>query len=187
MKEVIELDICTDTTLGVEKLAICAVLGQVVAKNPYLFCTIWRNTWHKRKYLIVVFVTVRAHCNSRMLLATMHHMTTAKPWRQDWSYSKLDFYSFSDFSPQEMRLNCEVVIINRLAPSANIRNTTKPARASLAIGRKESTKSSDGTAAKTVFLLVCTAKERTGTKYKVCVKECLVDQCWNYGLFHFER
>ena len=37
MKEVIELDICTDTTLGVEKLAICAVLGQVVAKCPYLY------------------------------------------------------------------------------------------------------------------------------------------------------
>ena len=69
-----------------------------------------------------------------------------------------------------MRLNCEILIVNRLAPSANIRNTTKPARASLAIGRKESTKSSDGTAAKTVFLLVCTAKERTGTKYKVCAK-----------------
>ena len=29
----------------------------------------------------VVFVTVRAHCNPRMLLATMHHMTTAKLWR----------------------------------------------------------------------------------------------------------
>ena len=67
-----------------------------------------------------------------------------------------------------MRLNCEISILNRLAPSANVRNSTKPARASLAIGRKDSTKSSDGTAAKTVFLLVCTAKERTGTKYKVC-------------------
>lgn len=66
-----------------------------------------------------------------------------------------------------MRLNCEISILNRLAPSANVRNSTKPARASLAIGRKDSTKSSDGTAAKTVFLLVCTAKERTGTKYKV--------------------
>jgi len=37
----------------------------------------------------------------------------------------------------------------------------------LAIGRKESSKFVDGTAEKTVFLLVCTAKEKTGTKYKV--------------------
>jgi len=45
----------------------------------------------------------------------------------------------------------------------------------LAIGRKESSKLVDGTAEKTVFLLVCTAKEKTGTKYKVCVKDYTIN------------
>ena len=70
-----------------------------------------------------------------------------------------------------MRLNCEISIAHRLAPTLNVRNSSKPARASLAIGRKESSKLVDGTAGKTVFLLVCTAKEKTGTKYKVCATE----------------
>ena len=69
-----------------------------------------------------------------------------------------------------MRLNCEVSIVNRLAPSLSKRNSNKPARASLAIGRKESSKLVGAMAEKTVFLLVCTAKERTGTKYKVYAK-----------------
>ena len=67
-----------------------------------------------------------------------------------------------------MRLNCEVSIVNRLGPSFSMRNSSKPARASLAIGRKESSKIAAGTAEKTVFLLVCTAKEKNGARYKVC-------------------
>ena len=67
-----------------------------------------------------------------------------------------------------MRLNCEVSIVNRLGPSFSMRNSSKPARASLAIGRKESSKIAGGTAEKTVFLLVCTAKEKNGARYKVC-------------------
>lgn len=75
-----------------------------------------------------------------------------------------------------MRLNCEISIVHRLASSLNVRNSTsKPARASLAIGRKESSKLVDGTAEKAVFLLVCTAKEKTGTKYKVCVKDYTIN------------
>ncbi|XP_022801362.1 leucine-rich repeat protein 1-like [Stylophora pistillata] len=65
-----------------------------------------------------------------------------------------------------MRLNCEISIVNRIATSHNVRNTSKPARASLAIGRKDSSKLVDEKG-KNVFLLVCTAKERNGTKYKI--------------------
>ena len=68
-----------------------------------------------------------------------------------------------------MRLNCEISIVNRIAPSHNMRNASKPARASLAIGRKDSSKHADEKG-KAVFLLVCTAKERNGAKYKVCVR-----------------
>lgn len=69
-----------------------------------------------------------------------------------------------------MRLNCEILIVNRVAPSLNMRNANKPTRASLAIGRKETPKHVDENARKAVFLLVCTAKERNGAKYKVCAR-----------------
>ena len=75
---------------------------------------------------------------------------------------------FNDQRERKMRLNCEVSIVNRLGPSFSMRNSSKPARASLAIGRKESSKIAGGTAEKTVFLLVCTAKEKNGARYKVC-------------------
>lgn len=70
-----------------------------------------------------------------------------------------------------MRINCEISIVNRIAASHNVRNASKPARASLAIGRKDSSKLDDERGK--VFLLVCTAKERNGAKYKVCgVRGC---------------
>ena len=78
------------------------------------------------------------------------------------------FLVFNDQRKRKMRLNCEVSIVNRLGPSFSMRNSSKPARASLAIGRKESSKIAGGTAEKTVFLLVCTAKEKNGARYKVC-------------------
>lgn len=78
------------------------------------------------------------------------------------------FLVFNDQRERKMRLNCEVSIVNRLGPSFSMRNSSKPARASLAIGRKESSKIAGGTAEKTVFLLVCTAKEKNGARYKVC-------------------
>lgn len=78
-------------------------------------------------------------------------------------------FSFQyDQRKRKMRLNCQVSIVNRLGPSFSMRNSSKPARASLAIGRKESSKIAGGTAEKTVFLLVCTAKEKNGARYKVC-------------------
>ena len=67
-----------------------------------------------------------------------------------------------------MRLNCEILIVNRSAPSNNMQKASKPARASLAVGRKETSKHVAGENRKAaVFLLVCTAKERNGAKYKV--------------------
>lgn len=73
-----------------------------------------------------------------------------------------------------MRINCEISIVNRIAASHNVRNASKPARASLAIGRKDSSKLDDERG-KNVFLLVCTAKERNGAKYKVCgVRGCQI-------------
>lgn len=68
-----------------------------------------------------------------------------------------------------MRLNCEILIVNRVA--LNMRNASKPTRASLAIGRKETSKQVDDSKGKAVFLLVCTAKERNGAKYKVCARK----------------
>ena len=71
-----------------------------------------------------------------------------------------------------MRLNCEILIVNRSAPSHNMRNASKPSRASLAIGRKETSKHVANENRKAaVFLLVCTAKERNGAKYKVCARQ----------------
>ena len=73
-----------------------------------------------------------------------------------------------------MRINCEISIVNRIAASHNVRNASKPARASLAIGRKDSSKLDDERG-KNVFLLVFTAKERNGAKYKVCgVRGCKI-------------
>lgn len=84
------------------------------------------------------------------------------------SHTQIKFLVFNDQRERKMRLNCEVSIVNRLGPSFSMRNSSKPARASLAIGRKESSKIAGGTAEKTVFLLVCTAKEKNGARYKVC-------------------
>ena len=66
-----------------------------------------------------------------------------------------------------MRLNCEILVVNRVAGSLNMRTLSKPTRASVAIGRKESLKTHIGGKEITVFLLICTAKEKNGTKYKV--------------------
>ena len=67
-----------------------------------------------------------------------------------------------------MRLSCDIFITNRLTPSHSVHGQSKPARASVAIGRKDSVLKSHLTDKRgTVFLLVCTAKERNGVKYKV--------------------
>ena len=108
-------------------------------------------------------------------LVRINHVSTiklggGKSERQFLAFWKATdkFLVFNDQRERKMRLNCEVSIVNRLGPSFSMRNSSKPARASLAIGRKESSKIAGGTAEKTVFLLVCTAKEKNGARYKVC-------------------
>ena len=108
-------------------------------------------------------------------LVRIEHVTIVKIWRQEQNERFEKNASLSCFIlplKSKMRLNCEILIVNRSAPSHNMRNASKPTRASLAIGRKETSKhvaSENRKAA--VFLLVCTAKERNGAKYKVCAKQ----------------
>lgn len=63
-----------------------------------------------------------------------------------------------------MRLTCDICIAIRSSNSGAPRMQGKPVRASISVGRKNG-RSEDGR--NTVFLLVCTAKEKSGTKYKV--------------------
>ena len=108
-------------------------------------------------------------------LVRIEHVRVVKIWRQEQNErceKKRHFSCFILLVEGKMRLNCEILIANRSAPSHNMRNASKPTRASLAIGRKETSKhvaSENRNAA--VFLLVCTAKERNGAKYKVCARQ----------------
>lgn len=62
-----------------------------------------------------------------------------------------------------MRLTCDINVSSRPGKSAPPRSLGKPTRATISVGRKNSKDGEKGT----VFLLVCTAKEKSGTKYKV--------------------
>lgn len=62
-----------------------------------------------------------------------------------------------------MKLQCDVEVINRMLPTFGMKNRGKGARAVLSIGRHV-----DKTTQKSnVYLLICTAKDRAGSKYKV--------------------
>lgn len=64
-----------------------------------------------------------------------------------------------------MKLQCDVEVINRMLPTFGMKSRGKGARAVLSIGRhvdKTTQKSS-------IYLLICTAKDRAGSKYKVGV------------------
>ncbi|XP_038075684.1 leucine-rich repeat protein 1-like [Patiria miniata] len=63
-----------------------------------------------------------------------------------------------------MRLSCDVDLKNRLLPSHGMAGKSRPMRCSLAIGRRGS---SDSNPEGAVFLMVCSAKNKTGTKYKL--------------------
>lgn len=168
VKEVIELVIWTNTVLGVE--IMLAISHYFIGKRS-------------KKCLL-------AEMSTPLLLSSISqaqenfHQRITDDWFESitWVQSNLaaartkgsflkathKFLVFNDRRERKMRLNCEVSIVNRLGPSFSMRNSSKPARASLAIGRKESSKTAGGTAEKTVFLLVCTAKEKNGARYKVC-------------------
>ena len=65
-----------------------------------------------------------------------------------------------------MRISCDAEILNRGLASFGMRAKTKPLRSSLSIGRRPGASSSkDGL----IYLMVCTAKDKNGTKYKVRV------------------
>ncbi|KAK3734845.1 hypothetical protein QZH41_011749, partial [Actinostola sp. cb2023] len=62
-----------------------------------------------------------------------------------------------------MRLTCDISVSSRPGNSGPSRSLGKPVRATISVGRKSGRDGDRGT----VFLLVCTAKEKNGTKYKV--------------------
>eukprot|EP00058_Branchiostoma_floridae_P025031 XP_002610521.1 hypothetical protein BRAFLDRAFT_260421 [Branchiostoma floridae] len=65
-----------------------------------------------------------------------------------------------------MRLICTVEVNNRLCPSHNLASSKSKGRgghATLTLGRKPGSDSKEGM----VFLMMCTAKDKTGTKYKL--------------------
>jgi len=70
-----------------------------------------------------------------------------------------------------MKLTCEVSVSVRPGKSAPPRSLGKPTRATISVGRKSGRNEEKGT----VFLLVCTAKEKTGTKYKVQIVNSVID------------
>ena len=63
-----------------------------------------------------------------------------------------------------MRLVCDIEVVNRLLPSMNVKKAGKASRAQLSIGKKPgSGPLNDGT----LFLMMCTAKDKNGTKFPV--------------------
>lgn len=64
-----------------------------------------------------------------------------------------------------MKLQCDVEVVNRLLPTFGLKSRGRGARAVLSIG-----KHLDKTGQRSkVYLMICTAKDRAGSKYKVCV------------------
>lgn len=166
VKEVIELVIWTDTVLGVEiMLAISHYFIGKRSKNSLLA---------EMSTTQLLISQAQENFHQRIIDDWFESITWVQSnlaaARAKGSFLKAThkFLVFNDQRKRKMRLNCEVSIVNRLGPSFSMRNSSKPARASLAIGRKESSKIAGGTAEKTVFLLVCTAKEKNGARYKVC-------------------
>ncbi|XP_014676737.1 PREDICTED: leucine-rich repeat protein 1-like [Priapulus caudatus] len=62
-----------------------------------------------------------------------------------------------------MRLTCSLEIGNRILPSLNVAGKRTSARTQISIGRNPGSDSKDGT----LFLMICTAQNRVGTKYKL--------------------
>ena len=65
----------------------------------------------------------------------------------------------------KMKLQCDVEVVNRMLPTFGMKSRGKGARAVLSIGKhldKTSQRSS-------VYMMICTAKDRAGSKYKVSV------------------
>ncbi len=56
-----------------------------------------------------------------------------------------------------MKLQCDVEVVNRMLPSVGLRSKGRSSRAVLSIGKH---------ADRTLHLLICTAKDRSGAQYK---------------------
>lgn len=63
---------------------------------------------------------------------------------------------------KNMRITCSVDVINRL-PGASVKKSGKALHTQLSIGKKPGSGSKDSP----LFLMMCTAKDRNGTKFKV--------------------
>lgn len=61
-----------------------------------------------------------------------------------------------------MRLQCEVEVISRLLPTCGLRGRGRATRALLSLGRPPGRARGGG-----VYLMVCTARDRSGARYKV--------------------
>lgn len=61
-----------------------------------------------------------------------------------------------------MKLHCDVEVVNRMLPTFGVKNKGRGSRAVLSIGNHVDKK----TQLASVYLLICTAKDRAGTKYK---------------------
>lgn len=61
-----------------------------------------------------------------------------------------------------MRLQCEVEVVSRLLPTCGLRGRGRGTRALLSLGRPPGRARGGG-----VYLMVCTARDRVGTRYKV--------------------
>lgn len=62
-----------------------------------------------------------------------------------------------------MKLQCDVEVVNRMLPSFGMKSRGKGVRAVVSIG-KHSDKSSHRS---NIYMMICTAKDRSGSKYKV--------------------
>lgn len=173
VKEVTELVIWTNTVFGV---SILAMFEREKYEGKLNYSTaIIKN----RRFVRVSWRLLKLIAGSRLPIT--NDWSKVSTWLESKYGGKLrgrllNVILLVVFSSEKtrMRINCEISIVNRIAASHNVRNASKPARASLAIGRKDSSKLDDERG-KNVFLLVCTAKERNGAKYKVCgVRGCQI-------------
>ncbi|KAK6180712.1 hypothetical protein SNE40_008713 [Patella caerulea] len=62
-----------------------------------------------------------------------------------------------------MRLTCSVEIVNRLLPSHNLKKPSQKSHSQISLGKKPGSTGKDGV----LFLMICTAKDRNGTKIVV--------------------
>lgn len=68
-----------------------------------------------------------------------------------------------------MKLQCDVEVVSRMLPTFGMKRKGKGVRAVLSIGKHV-----DKNTQRNIYLMICTAKDRAGSKYKV--GSCL--SCW---------